>query len=193
MAITIGSNNLTSNTASIEFQSNNNFVQEVNQTVGRRTQYPMFSAACTFDAWRYAGQLGCNQWREVAGWGVGGSWSVTQRGAGSFGFQTSTGRYFAPVSGYYKFGMTMYYLDDGNTYHYTHVNFGKNGGLNYNNGRHGHSIFNYPSHGSYAHGINMENIIYCDQGQYISPQPYWNCGNQRIYCGHFNYYGHLCP
>lgn len=194
MAIIIGSNDINSNTASINFYANNTYVQEVNQTYGRRTEYPSFHAACTFDAWRYSGQIGgCGSWREIADWGVNNNWSVNQRGAGSFGFNTTTGRYFAPVSGYYQFGMTMYYLDDGNTYHYTHVNFGKNGGLNYNNGRHGHSIFNHPSHGSYAHGINMENVIYCDQGQFVSPQPYHNCGNQRWYMGHFHFYGHLCP
>lgn len=195
MAITIGSNNLTSNTTSIQFRSNNNYVQEVDQTVGRRTEYPSFHASCNLDEWRYAGQIGCNQWREMGNWGfsTANRWTASQRGSGSFGFDTTNGRYFAPVTGYYQFGMTVYYLDDGNTYHYTHMNFGVNGGLNYNNGRHGHSIFNHPSHGSYAKGINMENMMSLTQGQYVSPQPYLNCGNQRIYMGHFHFYGHLCP
>lgn len=195
MAIIIGSNNITSDTTDIDFYSNNTFVQEVNSTVGRSTNYPSFHASCNLDEWRYAGQIGCNQWREMGNWGfsAAGRWSVNQRGAGSFGFDTTNGRYFVPVNGYYQFGMTVYYLDDGNTYHYTHMNFGVNGATNYNNGRQGHSMFNHPSHGSYSKGINMENMFSLSQGQYVSPMPYMNCGNQRIYMGHFHFYGHLCP
>jgi hypothetical protein len=191
MAVIIGSNSIDSNTANIDFYANNTYVQQVNDISGRRTEYPSFHAAGTLSQWRYQAQIGGSGWRVNISLAT--SWAVNQRGAGGFGFNTTNGRYFAPVSGYYQFGMTVYYLDDANTNSYTHMNFSRNGGLNFNNGRHGHSIFNLNSHGSYAHGINMENIIFCDQGQYVSPAPFLNAGSQRIYMGHFHFYGHLCP
>ncbi len=166
MAVIIGSNSIDSNTANIDFYANNTYVQQVNDISGRRTEYPSFHAAGTLSQWRYQAQIGGSGWRVNISLAT--SWAVNQRGAGGFGFNTTNGRYFAPVSGYYQFGMTVYYLDDANTSSYTHMNFSRNGGLNFNNSRHGHSIFNLNSHGSYAHGINMENIIFCDQGQYVS-------------------------
>lgn len=193
MAISISGNTISSNEATTTFYTNGGtYVQEVNNSWGRRTNYPSFNAAIAYDAWRYSGQMSGAGWRQTTEWGTGDAWTWTQTGAGSYGM-SSNGRYYAPVSGYYQFGMVVYYLDDANSYSYTHMNFGKNGGLNYNNSRHGHSIFNYPSHGSYSHGINMESIIYCDQGQYVCPQPYLNGASQRIYMGHFGFFGHLCP
>ena len=193
MAITISGNTISSNEATTTFNTYNSvFAQQVNNSYGRRTQYPSFNAANTNDSWRYSGQMSGAGWRQVTEWGTGNSWIWTQTAPGSYGMN-SNGRYYAPVSGYYQFGMVVYYLDDANSYSYTHMNFGKNGGLNFNNGRHGHSIFNYPSHGSYAHGINCENIIYLSQGEYASPQPYMNNASQRIYHGHFGFFGHLCP
>lgn len=193
MAITISGNTISSNEGSTTFNTyNTSFVQEVSSTFGRRTQYPSFNAANAYDAWMYSGQMSGAGWRQTTEWNTGNSWIWTQTAPGGFGMNAN-GRYYAPVSGYYQFGMVIYYLDDANSYSYTHMNFGKNGGLNYNNGRHGHSIFNHPSHGSYAKGINCENIMYLDQGQYASPQPYMNGASQRIYQGHFGFFGHLCP
>lgn len=198
MAITFGSNNIDSNTADITFYTNGGtYVQQVNQTSGRRGEFPSFTAGCTYDGWRYGGQNGgVSSWREANTWGLNGYWVVNQRAAGSYGFQTSTCRYYAPVSGYYMFGMNMYAGNDGSDSRgYFHNNFLKNGATGYNGqGRHGHSIFGHDCHNFYVEGVTTENIIYCDQGQYVTPGPYWGGGGlQRIYMGHFQFYGHLLP
>jgi hypothetical protein len=197
MAITIGPNTIDSNTADITFYTNNStYVQQVNQTSGRRSEYPSFTAACTYDGWRYHGQLGgSGSWREAATWGLNGYWTVNQRSPGSYGFDTANCRYFAPVSGYYMFGMNTYMGNDTNISNgYFHMNFLKNGGTGFNGGgRHGHSLFGHDSFNFYVEGTTTENVIYCSQGQYVSPGPYMGGGNGRIYMGHFQFYGHLLP
>lgn len=198
MAITIGPDYIDSNTADINFYTNGGtYVQQVNQTSGRRGEYPSFTSGCTYNGWRYGAQNGgAGGWREANTWGLNGYWVVNQRAAGSYGFQTSTCRYYAPVSGYYMFGMNMYAgNDNNNSQGYLHNNFLRNGGTSFNgNGRHGHSIFGHDTHNFYVEGVTTENVIYCDQGQYVSPGPYWaGGGTGRIYLGHFQFYGHLLP
>lgn len=198
MAITIGSNYIDSNTSDITFYTNNStYVQQVNQTSGRIAQYPSFTAACTYDGWRYGGQNGgVSAWRDSGTWGLNGYWTVNQRSAGSYGFDSANCRYYAPVSGYYMFGMNCYAGSDGSDSRgYFHNNFVKNGGTSYNGGgRHGHSIFGHDTHNFYVEGVTTENVIYCDQGQYVAPGPYWGGGGlQRWYMGHFQFYGHLLP
>ena len=198
MAITISGNTISSNTTDITFYTNNSsYVQQVNSTTGRRSEYPSFTACCTYDGWRYGGQLGgVSGWRDAGNWGINNYFSVSQRAAGSYGFQTGTCRYFAQVSGYYMFGMNMYAGNDSSDSRgYFHNNFLKNGGTSYNGGgRHGHSIFGHDCHNFYVEGVTTENVIYCDQGQYVTPGPHWGGGGQqRIYMGHFQFYGHLLP
>jgi hypothetical protein len=198
MAITIGDNYIGSDNANMIFYTNNSTeVARVNSTSGRQFNSPSFYASCTYDAWRYWGQMsGANVWRNTDAWGVDGYWSVTQRAQGSYGFNTTYGRYYAPVSGYYVFGQTYYAYSDSNAYNYMHINFNKNNGTSYNGGgRHGHSIFGHPDHSSHQAGINHESVIYCSQGEFVNPAPYLGTGNGtgRIYMGHFHFYGHLCP
>jgi len=198
MAINVGSNYIGSDGSTITFQTNNGtYASQVNSSIGGQANYPSFTAACTYDGWRYGGQLGGNSgWRETSTWGLNGYWSVDQVAAGSYGFNTTYGRYYAPVSGYYMFGMNVY---AGNTTSdsrgYFHNNFLKNGGTSFNgNGRHGHSIFGHDCHNFYVNGVTTENVIYCTQGQYVCPGPHWGGGGtHRWYMGHFQFFGHLLP
>jgi hypothetical protein len=197
MAITIGPNNIDSNTTDITFYTNGGtYAQQVNATSGRTGIYPSFTAACTYEGWRYHGQLGgSGGWRETSTWGLNGYWVADQRSPGSYGHDATTGRYYAPVSGYYMFGMNLYVGNDANNSSgYFHMNFLKNGGTGYNGlGRHSHSLFGHDTTNFYVDGVTVENVIYCDQGQYVCPGPYMGGGNGRIYMGHYQFYGHLLP
>lgn len=199
MSITIGPNNITSDggNTSINFYRNSTSLLTYNSQVGKIGSYPSFTAACTLDAWQYGGQLGGNgSWRTTTSWGpTTNRWAVNQRAQGAYGFNTTNGRYFAPVAGWYMFGINMYHgSDNSNSQGYTHVNFAKNGGLNFNSSRHGHSIFGHEAQSFYSNGITMENVIFCNVGDYVEPCPYWAGGGlSRIYCGHFQFFGHLVP
>lgn len=190
MSITIGSNYI-SGSGNIDCRRSGNQTV-VYTTYGKTGDYPSFTAACTDSNWRYGGQLGgSGGWRQTSTWPYA-TWAVNQRGAGSYGFNTSNGRYYAPVTGYYMFGMNMYMGNTtNNSQGYTHVNFLKNGGTGFNSSRHGHSIFGYKTQNFYMNGITMENVISLTEGQYVSPGPYWGGGNNRLYCGHFQFFGHL--
>ena len=189
MSIRFGSNYI-QGSGNIDCRRSNNSTV-VYTTYGKSGDYPSFSAACTDSNWRYGGQLGgANGWRNASSWPYA-SWSVNQRGAGSYGFNTGNGRYYAPVSGYYMFGMRLYMGNENQSSNgYTHVNFSRNGALNFNSGRHGHSIYGYRTHNFYMNGATMENIISLSEGQYVEPAPYVR-GQFRLYCGHFQFYGHL--
>ena len=189
MSIRFGSNYI-QGSGNIDCRRSNNSTV-VYTTYGKSGDYPSFSAACTDSNWRYGGQLGgANQWRAASGWPYA-SWAVDQRGAGSYGFNTGNGRYYAPVTGYYMFGMRLYMGNTTNNSNgYTHVNFRRNGSLNFNSGRHGHSIYGYRTHNFYMNGATMENVISLSEGQYVEPSPYVR-SNLRLYCGHFQFYGHL--
>lgn len=194
MAITIGSNNISTNSGNIDLRRSGSNVLAYSAQ-GKIGQYPSFTAACTDSAWRYGGQLGGDgNWRATSTWPYA-TWAVDQRGAGSYGFDTTNGRYYAPVTGYYMFGMNMYFgTETQNSQGYTHVNFRRNGQTNFNASRHGHSIFAHDAYSFYADGITMENVIYCTEGQYVEPSPYWAGGGYcRLYCGHFQWFGHLIP
>ena len=191
MSIRFGSNYIQGSGQIDCRRSNNSTV--VYTTYGKTGDYPSFTAACTDSNWRYGGQMGGNGgWRAASSWPYA-SWSVNQRGAGSYGFNTSNGRYYAPVTGYYQFGMNMYLGNTtNNSSGYTHVNFRRNGQTSFNSGRHGHSIFGYKTHNFYHNGVTMENVISLTQGQYVEPSPYWaGGGSLRMYCGHFQFFGHL--
>lgn len=190
MSITIGSNNI-SGSGDIGIKRSGSTPLSYGN-FGKLGEYPSFSAGCTDANWRYGAQMGgAANWRAASTW-PNATWAVDQRGAGSYGFDTTNGRYYAPVTGYYMFGMVMYYGNETNdSQGYTHVNFRKNGQLNFNSSRHGHSIFCYVSESFYANGIQMENVVPMNQGDYIEPSPYWAASYSRLYCGYFRFFGHL--
>ena len=195
MAITIGSNTISSNTTDINFYRSSTNLLTYNVQFGKIGTYCSFYACNNDSNWRYSGQLGgTGGWREASTWS-GASWSVTQRGQGSYGFNTGNGRYYAPVTGYYMFGMNFYHgSDNSNSQGYLHSNFLRNSGTGFNgNGRHGHSLFGHDAQSFYTNGCTTENVIFLTQGQYVAPGPYMGGSLSRIYMGHFQFYGHLVP
>ena len=198
MSITIGSNNISSDggNTTINFYRSGNNLLRFNNVLGKSGEYPSFTAACTDSNWRYSSQLGGNgSWRASSTWTNAAQWVVNQRAPGPYGFNTSNSRYYAPVAGYYMFGLNMYHRSESNNSQgYTHVNFAKNGSLNFNASRHGHSIFGHGAYSEYSDGVTMENLIFCNAGDYVEPSPYWSGGGRsRIYCGHLQFFGHLIP
>ena len=194
MAVTIGSNYVRTNSGNINmYRSSNNALNITN--VGKQGQYPAFNASTNDTNWRYGGQLGgVSNWRETATWGaVRNRWVVQQKAQGSYGFDTDTGRYYAPVSGYYNFGITAYYgCESQNSQGYSHWNFRRNGQVNFNGGRHGHAIFGHDVMNYHVDGLQIENLTYLNTGEWMAPAPYWGaCGRNGTYMGHFTWWGYL--
>ena len=196
MSITIGSNTVSSNSGNNIncFKDSSNSLSFT--SLGKVGQYPAFIAKTDDDNWRYGGQLGgVSNWRDTSTWTeVRGDWVAIDRSPGSYGFDTDTGRYYAPVTGYYKFGVTAYYgCETNNSQGYSHWNFLRNGATGFN-GRHGHAIFGHDCINYHVDGLQVENVIYCTAGQYVCPGPYWGAGGyNRTYMGHFCWWGHLIP
>jgi hypothetical protein len=128
-----------------------------------------------------------NYWGGLAGY---------QKGAGSYGMNANW-RYYAPRSGYYYFHTDLYTLcDTNNTANYTHLVFGLNGNLGWNNGRVPYTIYGHGNNravgASYPAGPNISAIMYLDEGQYCSVYNYkGNSTNTRVYMAHSFFCGHL--
>lgn len=142
--------------------------------------------------WLYSSSFGGNnQWGEL---GNAMAWSVTQQGAGSYGFSTSTGRYTAPVAGNYYFYAQSYYLNDSNsTANYLHFQIARNGNVSWNvGGRTPYNIYGHGEKANYSDGINMSAILNLGVGDYASVIPYWASGGSgRLYSDHTLFCGYL--
>lgn len=153
---------------------------------------PAFQSCGTGGAWRY---LVANTWNEI-GVTVAFNWTWYQRGNSGGGMNTN-GRYFAPKTGYYYFHCDIYTLcDTNNTANYTHLVFGINGNISWNNGRVPYTMFGHGNQqgvgAAYPHGPNISAIMFLSEGQYCSPYMYkGNSTNTRIYTDHSFFCGHL--
>ena len=137
---------------------------------------PAFHAAGT-SGWTYGGQIGGSN----VEWGSALGWTNTQQGAGSYGFNNSQGRYYAPVTGRYYFYASTYFYNDNNSYNYIHFMFGKNGSVSFNNGRSPYSIFAHGTPNNHVDGIVHSTNVDLSQGQYMTIQTPWNVGVTRAY------------
>jgi hypothetical protein len=141
--------------------------------------------------WLYSNSFnGINAWGEL---GSSMAWQVTQQGAGSYGFSTSTGRYTAPVAGNYYFYGQSYYLNDSNsTANYIHFLLARNGNVTWNNGRTPYNIYSHGEKAGYSDGINVSAILNLGVGDYASIIPYWASGGSgRLYSDHTLFCGYL--
>lgn len=144
--------------------------------------------------WRY---FTANTWNEMDG-GRMGTWQGSQRAANGYGFNTSQGRYYAPITGYYYFHCDIYILcDTNNTNNYFHLLFARNNNQGWTVGGrtpyiiHGHG--NFRGVGStYPHGPNISAVMYLTQGQYCNIRIYkGNSGNTRYHGNHSFFGGHF--
>ena len=195
MPITIGeSGNRISSNTDMSLSVNTSTVVEnfYNGFAGGNANQPAFQAAGTGGAWRY---FVANTWNEV-GVTIPFGWTWFQRG-NSGGGMSSNGRYFAPKSGYYYFHCDFYqYQDTNNTANYTHLVFGINSNVSWNNGRVPYTIYGHGNSqgvgAAHCHGPNISAIMFLSEGQYCTPYFYkGNSGNTRIYTEHSFFCGHL--
>ena len=151
-------------------------------------QKPAFSAVGQ-PGWLYSNSYGGTGDRELNSIM---NWNLAHQYGGS-NFNTSNGRYTAPVSGYYHFS-TMWYLynDSNGTNSYIHTFFRKNGSVNttpgsripYNINMHGNS-------NNYDDGASYSSIQYLNAGQYVSLCIRWHSTNSRHHAGHQIFSGQL--
>jgi hypothetical protein len=141
-------------------------------------------------AWIYPSSFGGGgAWREL-GSPVG--WGVTQQGAGSYGFSTSTGRYTAPVAGKYYFHSSAYYnIDSNSTSGYIHYQLAVNGNVTWNNSRTPYNIYGHGELAQHSDGINVSAIMSLGVGDYVSIIPYWGGTIGRIYGSYTLFCGYL--
>lgn len=151
---------------------------------------PAFNANGSTQSWLYASAFGGgNAWREL---GSPMGWGVSQQGAGSFGFSTSTGRYTAPVAGNYYFHSSTYYAIDSNSASgYIHYQLARNGNQAWNNGRIAYNIYGHGELATYSDGINVSGIISLGVGDYVSVFPYWGGTIGRLYGAYTLFCGYL--
>jgi hypothetical protein len=141
-------------------------------------------------AWLYAASFGGGgAWREL---GSPMGWGVTQQGAGSYGFNTSTGRYTAPVAGNYYFHSSTYYnIDSNSTSGYIHYQLARNGNVTWNNSRTPYNIYGHGELAQHSDGINMSAILNLGVGDYCSIIPYWGGTIGRLYGSYTLFCGYL--
>jgi hypothetical protein len=151
-------------------------------------QKPAFSAVGQ-PGWLYSNSYGGTGDRELNSIM---NWNLAHQYGGS-NFNTSNGRYTAPVSGYYHFSTMWYLLNDNNsTSSYIHSFFRKNGSVNttpgsripYNINMHGNS-------NNYDDGASYSSIQYLNAGQYVSLCIRWHSTNSRHHAGHQIFSGQL--
>ena len=152
---------------------------------------PAFNARGAAGSWMYASNFGgAGAFREV---GSAMSWTNTQQGAGSYGFSNSTGRYTAPVTGFYFFYASAYYYNDTNaTSNYIHFTFSRNGSVTWHNGVTPYNIYSYGAIANHVDGITANCMMYLNAGDYCSVYPYWGGGGSgRFYSDYFLFCGAL--
>lgn len=161
-------------------------------TSGARVSFPRKPAfaAVGQPGWLYSNSFGGTGSRELNSVM---NWNLAHQYGGS-NFNTSNGRFTAPVSGYYHFS-TMYYLynNTNGTNSYIHTFFAKNGTegtspsgrIPYNMNMHGNS-------NNYDDGACYNSIQFLNAGQYVSLYIRWHAnGNSRIHAGHQIFSGQL--
>ena len=180
MTIEIGSNYLQSNT-NLDINPEGTTVVSylTNGLRSGNNKVPAFMATGN-GGWYYRNQLGGSdtEWANIG-------WQVSQQSPGSYGFNTSQGRYYAPISGrYYFYASSYFYCNTNSTNCYMHFMFGLNGNRAFNNGRQPYSIYAHGTPYNHSDGIVHSTNVYLAQGQYMSLKTPWASNNSRV---HGNY------
>lgn len=112
------------------------------------------------------------------------AFTAYQNSAGS-PWSNSTGRFTAPIAGYYLCSMSIYALNTASATHggaYIHPMWARNGSTSI------HGVAPYQIYGynataadSYAEGIGRTDIVYCAEGDYITGLVYMAGANWQLY------------
>jgi hypothetical protein len=139
--------------------------------------------------WLYAGSYGGTGERECQsqmGW-------TTAHQAGGTNFVESTGRFTAPVAGYYRFSTWYYLLNDANTPpNYIHPFFRKNNNRGWTSG--GRSPYLMSMHmntNSYDDGFSHSAVIDLAAGDFVSLAIVWHGNSSRHHAAHQFFSGQL--
>jgi hypothetical protein len=148
---------------------------------------PSFNAVGT-NGWYYGNSFGGGE-REIGSlWG----W-VTNYETGGTNFAPGTGRFTAPVSGYYHFNTMYYLLNDANSApHYVHLFFRKNNTRAWMpGGRSPYTINMHSTSSSYDDGASYSAIMQLNAGDFCSLAVVWHGFSSRMHAGHQFFNGHL--
>lgn len=148
---------------------------------------PSFNAVGT-NGWYYGNSFGGGE-REIGSlWG----W-VTNYETGGTNFAPGTGRFTAPVSGYYHFNTMYYLLNDANSApHYVHLFFRKNNSRAYTpGGRSPYTINMHSTSSSYDDGASYSTLMQLNAGDFCSLAVVWHGFSSRMHAGHQFFNGHL--
>lgn len=154
----------------------------------RRPNHPAFAAAGT-NGWLYANSYGGTGYREVTsqmGW-------TTSHQTGGTNFNSSNGRFTAPVNGYYVFHTHWYLLNDNNsTSSYVHLFFSKNSAIGWTqSGRAPYVMNMHGNRNNYDDGASYSCVMPLNAGEYCSLGIVWHSYNSRQHCGHQIFSGYL--
>jgi hypothetical protein len=153
-----------------------------------RPSQPVFSAVGQA-GWLYAGSYGGTGERELTSQP---NWTTSHQYGGT-NFNSSTGRFTAPVTGWYKFNTWWYFLNDANTPpNYVHPFFRKNNSRAWTSG--GRSPYTMAMHqntNSYDDGHSESAVIDMNAGDFVSLGIVWHGNSSRHHAGHHLFSGHL--
>lgn len=154
----------------------------------RRQSHPAF-AAFGQNGWLYASNYGGTGYRDL---GSAHNWGMAHQTGGS-NFNTSNGRYTAPVSGYYIFHTHYFFLNDNNsTANYIHHFFIRNGGAGYAvGGRAPYTINMHGNRNNYDDGASYSGLMQLNAGDNCGLGIYWNGNGARLHAGHQIFSGYL--
>jgi hypothetical protein len=150
---------------------------------------PMWQSHGT-GGWLYNNQLGSGTgWQELnSNFG----WTGYQRNGS--GFNYTTGRYTAPVSGFYDMQWLSYQHNDTSWTSATghmHMSIGRNGSPSPWSGRAPHGIWAHGNGSPYPHGMSLQVNCYLNAGEYASVIPNWTNNNNRFHAAHSFFNGYL--
>ena len=170
---------------STELIANTNVGVRMNTNGNVQRPNSVYFTASGTSGWRYANSYGGTRWRSLNN---NFGWTTQQNGGSNFG----SGRFTAPVAGFYQFHFETYARNDANnTNGYYHMSIGKNGGNQMVGGRTPHGIFAH-STGSryYPNGTKVNLATYMNAGQYAEVRVYWRNNQTRFHGAHSCFNGY---